>query len=399
MLKKLLLTVLAFLLCFCFFSKDVLAWKGNSETNKKQPQNVLIGKDEVIDHDLFVGGNTVIISGVVNGDVFAGANSLIIDGMIKGDLLAGANTITVSGEVTDDIRAGANTISLNGLVGKNVTIFGNVLTIGSGAQIGGSVLAGGQVVNLSAPVVKDATVYAQQVNFTSSIGRNFKGAFQTASFNDEAKILGNFDYQAPQEVEIKEGIIDGEVTYQAIEEKAAFSKKAFFKDMKTIPFWGIAGVSLYFKFVAFLLALGFGFLFLYFFPKRVEGMTKIIGSRPWLTLGVGILTPLVFVLTIIVLAISLIGIPFIFILFPIFLLLVYFAKIFTAFFVGRKILGPKKSWGWALLVGITIYYILSLIIVINGITAFAFIALGLGAFVLDQKYRRRTLAKSSVKKR
>lgn len=169
--------------------------------------------------------------------------------------------------------------------------------------------------------------------------------------------------------------------------------------MKAMPFLGIVGASLYFKFVAFLLALAFGFLFLYLFPKRVEGMSKIISSFPWKSLGVGVLTPIVFSLIVAFLAVSLVGIPFIFILLPIFLLLVYFAKIFTAFFVGRKILGPKKSWGWALLVGIAIYYALSLILVINGIIAFFFICLGLGAFVLDQKSRRRNLAKSPAKKR
>jgi len=52
-----------------------------------------------------------------------------------------------------------------------------------------------------------------------------------------------------------------------------------------------------------------------------------------------------------------------------------------------------------LLVGIAIYYALSLILVINGIIAFFFICLGLGAFVLDQKSRRRNLAKSPAKKR
>jgi len=367
--------------------------------DKKQPQNVIIGQDEIVDHDLYVGGNTVIISGTINGDVFAGANSLIVDGVVNGDLLAGANTITVSGKVADDIRAGGNTISLNGVIGKNVTIFGNILTISSGAQIGGSVLAGGQVVSLGAPVTKDAIVYAQQVDFTSSIGRNFKGVFQTASFNEGAKILGNFDYQSPQEMTIKEGVVGGETNYQVLEEESDLSKKGFFKNMKTMPFLGIAGVSLYFKFVAFLLALAFGLIFLYFFPKRVECMVKIIGSRPWMSLGTGVLTPIVFALIVVFLTVSLVGIPFIFILLPLFLLLVYFAKIFTAFFVGRKILGTKKGWGWALLVGITIYYLLSLILVINGIVAFVFIALGLGAFVLDQKSRRQNLAKSSAKKK
>src|SRR4030043_2366356 len=126
MLKKILLTILTTLFCFSFFSQDVLAQTGSPAAAKKQEKNIIIGKNEVVDHDLFIGGNTIVISGVVNGDVFAGANSLVVEGIIRGDLIAGANMITISGEGTDDIRLGANNISLNGLVGKNVTIFGNI---------------------------------------------------------------------------------------------------------------------------------------------------------------------------------------------------------------------------------------------------------------------------------
>ena len=307
--------------------------------------------------------------------------------------------ITISGEVTDDIRLGANNISLNGLVGKNVTIFGNSLTIGSEAKINGSLLAAGQVVNLNGPIGKDTTVYAQEVNFDNSIGRNFKGSFQNANFSETARVRGDFAYQAPQEMEIKKGAVDGETSYQPLKEKSFISEKGFFKNMKAMSFLGIVGASLYFKLVAFLLALAFGFLFLYLFPKRVEGITKMIGCCPWKSLGVGVLTPVVFSLIVVFLAVSLVGIPFILVLLPLFLILLYFAKIFTAFFVGRKILGAKKSWGLSLLVGLLIYYLLSLIWVINGIVAFFFIFIGLGAFILDQKCCRQETVKSSAKKK
>jgi len=200
-------------------------------------------------------------------------------------------------------------------------------------------------------------------------------------------------------MEIKKGAVAGETSYQPIEGKNFISKKGFFKDMKAISFLGIAGIGLYFKFISFLLALGFGFLFLYLFPKRVEGITKMIGCCLWKSLGIGVLTPIIFSLIVIFLAVSLVGIPFILVLLPLFLILLYFAKIFTAFFVGRKILGSKKSWGLSLLVGLLIYYLLSLIWVINGLVAFFFVFIGLGAFILDQKCCRRETIKSSAKKK
>lgn len=399
MIKKILFTTLVAFFCFSFFSQDVLAQTGTPAADKKQEKNVIIGKNEVINHDLFAGGNSVIISGVVNGDVFAGTNSLVVEGIIRGDLIAGANMITISGQVTDDVRLGANNISINGLIGKNATLFGNNLTVSSEARIGGSLLAAGQMINLNGPVDKDVTVYGQKVNLASSINRNFKGSFQTANIGEGAIIRGDFAYQAPEEMEIKKGVVIGETSYQPTKGKDFISKKGFFQDIKAMSFLGIVGVSLYFKLVAFLLALGFGFLFLYLFPKRVEGITKMIGCCPWKSLGIGVLTPIIFSLVVAFLAVSLVGIPFIFVLLPLFLLLLYFAKIFTAFFVGRKILGQKKSWGLSLLVGLLIYYLLSLIWVINAFISFFFIFIGIGAFILDQKYRRQVVVKSSAKKK
>jgi len=395
-MKRFLFVILTFLICFSFFNKDALALGKASSSADKQPQNVVISQDEIVDRDLFLAGSTVTISGIVNGDVFVGTNNLVVDGIINGDLIAGANTITFSGEVTDDLRLAANTISISGLVGKNATIFGNSLTVSSKAQIFGSVLAGGQIVNLGGPVGKDVTVYAQEVNLAGLVGRNLKGSFQRANFNEGARIMGNLDYQAPQELEIEEGMVIGETNYQKLESKADFPKKGFLRGFAPVAFMGVIGISFYLRFMALLIAIGLGLLFLYLFPKRTKGVIEVIQKRPWVSLGVGVLTPIIFAFSMIFLTISIIGIPFLFILIPLFALVIYFSKIFVAFFIGNKILSNtkiKNPLGWGLAIGLAIYYILTILPIIGGITSFAFITIGLGAFVLDVKTSRRASKK------
>jgi len=395
-MKRFLFVILTFLICLSFFNKDALALGKATSSADKQPQNVVISQDEIVDHDLYLAGSTVTISGIVNGDVFVGTNNLVVDGIINGDLIAGANAITFSGEVTDDLRAAANTISISGLVGKNMNIFGNTLTVSSKAQILGSTLAGGQIVNLGGPVGKDVTVYAQEVNLAGLVGRNFKGSFQKASFNEGAKIMGDLSYQAPQEAEIEEGMVIGETNYEEMAKKTGFPKKGILKGFAPVAFLGVIGISFYLKFVALLIAIGLGLLFLYLFPKRTKGVIEVIQKRPWVSLGVGVLTPIIFAFSMIFLTISIIGIPFLFILIPLFALVIYFSKIFVAFFIGNKILSNtkiKNPLGWGLAIGLAIYYILTILPIIGGLTSFAFITIGLGAFALDVKASRRASKK------
>ena len=131
--------------------------------------------------------------------------------------------------------------------------------------------------------------------------------------------------------------------------------------------------------------------FLSLFPKRTETINKILQTRLWLSLGVGLLALVLFIPSLILLAISLIGIPLIFLLVPIFLFLVYFSKIFTALYLGKEILHrfhSKRTQTWALLIGLLIYYFLKLIPIVSPIITFVFMIAGLGAFFLDQKSLR-----------
>ncbi len=196
--------------------------------------------------------------------------------------------------------------------------------------------------------------------------------------------------------------VSGQISYEPSEEKASrLEKFAPFKTMRPVA-RGVSKIRLFSKLFSFIFSFVLGFIFISLFPKRAKGIVKVLKSRLWTSLGVGILTPIVFVLAVILLTITIIGIPLALLLVPIFVFLVYFSKIFAALCTGKKVLttfGSTKSQVWELFVGLLVYYLLRLIPVISFLTPFAFTAFGLGAFVLDQKFLRQAMTKSRQEKK
>jgi cytoskeletal protein CcmA (bactofilin family) len=130
----------------------------------------IIGENEVIDDDLFIGGDTVEINGTVYGDVIAFGSVVKVNGTIHGSLVTGAQSILVNGLVDGSVYAGSST-----------------LTLGSEAEIGRNLYYGG--FNLSAEpgsfIKKDLLVGAYQALLSGHVGRNVQagvGALEIDGF-------------------------------------------------------------------------------------------------------------------------------------------------------------------------------------------------------------------------
>ncbi len=381
MIKKLF----SFLVIFTFFlTLPGLVLAANGDLGSLSNKTVEVKKGEVVNHDLFAAGESVIISGTVNGDVYAAGANVLVDGIVNGDLLAAGATVTVLGNISDDVRAAGSSVIIKGPVGKNVVAFGSNVTLSSEGKVGGSFLAAGNTIDLSGPISKDVNAYGNQVLLTSTVGRDFQGMMQSLVLGSGAKIVGDLNYQSSQQANVPAGVVSGKVTYKPIEKTqpnlppaAPFALAGLF-----------VGLKFFLSFTGFLISLVVGLIYLSLLPKRAESLVNIIGSKPWVSLGVGLLTIIIFPLVLVILAVSLVGLPLLFLLVPLFLFFLYMAKIFTAFYLGRRILSSDKLLG-PLLVGLLLYYVLSFIPGIGFLTVLAFVTVGLGAFILDLKSLRQ----------
>ena len=139
-----------------------------------------LGADEVINDDLFIGGDTVEINGTVNGDVFAVGSVIKVNGTVNGSLAIGGQSVQVNGVVDGSVYSGSST-----------------LTLGPDAKIGRNLYYGG--FNLTAEpgsvVEKDLLVGAYQALLAGQVGRDVRagvGALEIDGFvgNDVSADVG-----------------------------------------------------------------------------------------------------------------------------------------------------------------------------------------------------------------
>lgn len=84
----------------------------------------------------------IVIRGAIGGDVVVAAQSVRIEAgsVVTGDLLVAAQDVTVLGAVQGEIRGSADTLSVtNGVVGENVLVTVDELTIDGTSQVGGAI--------------------------------------------------------------------------------------------------------------------------------------------------------------------------------------------------------------------------------------------------------------------
>ena len=145
-------------------------------------ENVVIGKDEVINDDLFAGGSTVTVDGTVNGDLIAAGQTVVINGKVTGNVIATGASVTVNGEVGHDVFAAAAAVT----VGPGARIGHNAYTAGASVEsqadslIGGSLLIGAGQGLVSGQITNDLLAGAGRLRLEGTVGRDAKLAVDTS---------------------------------------------------------------------------------------------------------------------------------------------------------------------------------------------------------------------------
>jgi cytoskeletal protein CcmA (bactofilin family) len=124
------------------------------------------------------GGDEIVIGKeeVVNDDLYVGASNFTMDGTVKGDVLASGEVMTINGTVEGDVMAAGQTVIINGNVTGSVRMAGAVLFIGENAKIGGDVIAAGASIEIrkGSSLGQDAVIFGGQALLAGDITRNVK---------------------------------------------------------------------------------------------------------------------------------------------------------------------------------------------------------------------------------
>ncbi len=186
----------------------------------------ILEEGEIIDDDLFIGGDIVEINGTVNGDVFATGSIVKVNGTINGSLASGAQTILINGKVSGSVYAGSMTITLgaDAEIGRNMFYGGFNLNAEEGSIIHRDLLVGAYQVLLSGEIGRDVQAGVGALDIDGSIGNNVRAEVASPSDGQPPQIYPSppgIDTIAPSGIRVsEEAEIGGSLYYKSSEDQS-----------------------------------------------------------------------------------------------------------------------------------------------------------------------------------
>lgn len=370
-MKKLfnLLTFLGLFIIFC--SSSTYAAYSTQDV-------IFLPKDQTIDESYAVAGSTIKIDGNINGDLYCAGQDIEVNGNINGDIICAGQMLKINGKVAGNVRVAGQNIDINGEVGRNTDTFGQRVNINNNSKLNGELYFAGETIYLNGQVVKKVWGAGKNVNLFGSFFNDVNVHATNFSQNDSAKILGKVYFK------------------KIINNNKANPNTNIVTKNKMMNNDGTSGI---FGAVASFLI---GLLVIFLMRENIEKSIVVMDEKKMASIGWGmiylVLTPII----LITLMITIVGIPFAILLFLVWMVSFIFAYVYFAIYIGRMIIlnywnDKKDSLVWALLIGIVINSIISVIPVLGGIYNFLILIWALGGMVLAYKTNSETKVKAKTK--
>lgn len=376
-------------LLFALFSFALILPIGVSAMTMKADNSIYVGKDEIVEGNLYAAGSTINIDGTVKGDVICAGQSLNITGKIEGDVICAAQNVNMNGQVGGSFRVAGNTLNVNGAIARSAMLFGAFTNIGNEAKIGWDALiatgngdlrgqiggdlhgAGGQIL-IAGEVAKNISIRMDEGNGMQK--KNLGGKSQAnLIIAKDAKIGGNVTYTSRQAAQVEDGAsIKGELKQN---QPAMPIKKG-----KTALMGGWLLVSLF-------SALVIGLVIVSLWREPIKHLTDMMLEKIGPAIGWGAVVLFLGPIVLILLLFTLIGVPLAFILFGIWLIAIYISKILVGILIGRSLMNKfwekrKDSVIIAMIIGIIAAWILCSLPIIGWLLSLIAVLWGLGGIWL-----------------
>lgn len=347
----------------------------------ERSEAVRLPAGKVVNQDYFAAGDVVEIAGTVNGDVYVAGGEVLIAGTVNGDLLAAGGTVTMAGTVSQDVRMVGGEVTIDGRVGRNVTLAGGSIDVTKAAAIDGSLVVAGGKLRLAAPVAHDARLAAGTVTISDRVGGHLRAAVGTLRLTSTAAVGGDLIYVSGEPPSLDPQVeIGGKVVRKELPE-----------DLRPSPgklAAALAGLWLTLWLASLVSTLVLGLLLLRFYPNAIRTGVDHLRTRPMASLGIGVLASLLIPFLAFLFAVTIVGFPLALIVIAWYLLVLYLGRILVMQWIGEGLLrrfGREAGARGAFVLGLTVYFVVSLIPFVGGLLTGLAILLGLGSTLYAKK--------------
>lgn len=272
----------------------------------KTGKEVTIEKDEIIDDDLYMTGETMTVKGTVKGDVVASGKVVRIEGVVEGDVMAAGQAVVIDGEVRDDVRIAGMTLKLGEAanVGDDLFTAGFSFESAAGSRVGGKTVVTGYQALIEGEHLEDLQAALVGLRIEGRVAGNVDAAVESEAgpawwtqfmqspvplptvdpglaLGSAAEVGGDLSYKSKGGADIADSArVDGETRHD-VQETAEAPKVSIGQRLGKVLRW----------FVALFL---FGAILLWLVPDKMNGVAKAVLDRPVASLGWGVITLLGF---------------------------------------------------------------------------------------------------------
>lgn len=327
-------------------------------------------EEEWINSDLYIMQDKYELNKIVDGNVFIFANEVTINSQIGGDAFIFANKLTINSDayIYSTLFVAASEVTINSGIGDVYAVCDN-FTLKENGFIGRDLKVSANKFNLYGKVSRDVYVSAANYNISE----------QNAPL-----IGGNFNYSGKSEITIPEGLILGEVKYN----KETVAEESVIEKVSDYIFDGIN--VLVYALVVVLLAIWLA-------PKFVQRISSMDTKKAFISLGIGIVAPIVAIIALFMLLVSsvasMLSVSGIFIFIAICMSGTAFASIyFGSILVKITKWEGKIKFVLASLISTLIIWIISQLPFIGSIFGFLIALFGIGTLILNVVYRKEVIA-------
>jgi cytoskeletal protein CcmA (bactofilin family) len=336
-----------------------------------------ITRTGTIERNLYAAGPTVRVHADVQGDVVAAGGTVIIDQRVSDDILAAGGSVDIAGEVGDDVRAAGGQVMVRARIAGEAVLAGGRVQLARESTVGERAMIAGDRVEIDGSLRQGLRARAGSIRIGGNITGDVDIIAGRVEVGPEAVITGTVRIQSPVQPVIAEGArIEGQVIYRPTEESP-------------LPGIAIAGAIVAF-FLTLLAMLVTGAVLLALFPRAPVEAARLVWTRPWASLGLGLSLVIVTPVAAVLMMATVVGIPLgisVLLLYPVFLL---GASIVAALAVGDGFLrligrGGEPTWGWRFLafaIGLLALFLLGLIPFLGALVLIFVFLFAAGALVL-----------------
>jgi hypothetical protein len=272
----------------------------------KTGKEVTIAKDEVIEDDLYMTGDTMTVRGTVKGDVVASGKVVRIEGVVEGDVMAAGQAVVIDGQVRDDVRIAGMTLKLGeaARVGDDLFAAGFSFESVSGSEVVGRTSMTGYQALIAGEHQEDLVGALVALRIEGQVAGNVEAAVESEAgpawwtqfmqspvplptvdpgltLGSSARVGGNLSYKSKSAAEIADSALVAGETQHEVAEVGEAPEVGPGQRLAKLLRW----------FVALYL---FGALLLWLVPDKVNGVATAVTDRPVASLGWGIVTLLGF---------------------------------------------------------------------------------------------------------